>query len=96
MNPKTCLLFKKQPPCELLPDHSATHFSFRRGQWFFVSTQAPEDWNEYSFPINNFFASPASTIDWLAHLSEKDWFNAQDFCSMMHRFRKATDSYGVL
>ena len=36
------------------------------------------------------------TVDWLAHLSEGDWFDAADFCAMMHRFRKATDSYGAL
>jgi hypothetical protein len=93
MNRKTSLNFKKQPACELLPDHFANYFSFQRGKWFFVCSQALEDRNEYDVPINEFFASPANTVDWLAHLAEKQWFNAEDFCAMIHRFRKATDSY---
>jgi len=60
----------------------------------FVSTEAPEDVNEYHFEIARFFRSPATTVDILGHLSEKPWFDAPDFCAMMHRFREATDSYG--
>jgi hypothetical protein len=85
--------FKKQPMCELLGNVPAEHFTFRRGKWFFVSTEAPEDWNEYHFEIDRFFCSPASIVDWLAHLSEKSWFDAADFCTMIHRFRKATGSF---
>lgn len=31
-------------------------------------------------------------IDWLAHMSEKGWFKADDFCAMLHRFRDARSS----
>jgi hypothetical protein len=94
--PLTKLKFKKQPMCELLHDRPAEHFTFRRDKWLFVSTQADEDFNEYHFEIVEFFSSPASTVDWLAHLSEKGWFDAADFCAMIHRFREATDSFGGL
>jgi len=90
------LKFKKTPMCELLGNVPAEHFTYRRGKWLFVSTEADEDWNEYHFPIAGFFATPASTTDWLAHLSEKGWFDPKDFCKMLHRFRKATDSYFAL
>jgi hypothetical protein len=66
------------------------------GNWMFVSLEAPEKPTDYHFEIKDFFKSPASTIDWLAHLNEKAWFDANDFCDMMHRFREATDSYGAL
>jgi hypothetical protein len=94
MNPR--LKFRKTPMCELLGDKPARHFTHRRGKWMFVSTEAPEDFDEYHFKIARFFASPAATVDWLAHLSEKSWFDAQDFACMMRRFRSATDSYFAL
>jgi hypothetical protein len=89
MNPK--LKFSKTPMCELLGDKAATHFTHRRGKWMFVSTEAPEDDAEYHFKIERFFASPAATVDWLAHLSEKRWFDAEDFVGMMRRFRASTE-----
>jgi hypothetical protein len=58
--------------CELLGNVPAEHFTYRRGKWLFVSTQAYGDWNEYHFEIVDFFASPASTVDRLAHLIEKE------------------------
>lgn len=85
--------FKKTPMCEILGTLPATHFTFRRGKWLFVSTEADEDINEYHFEIARFFASPSATTDWLARLSEKGWFKPGDFCRMMHRFREATNSY---
>ena len=62
----------------------------------FVSTEAPEDFNEYHFEIGRFFSSPAATVDWIAHLHGKHWFDAKDFCFMMKRFREATGSSGAL
>jgi hypothetical protein len=90
------LQFKKTPMCELLTNVPAKHFTCQHGKWLFVSTQAPENWNDYHFEIADFFKSPIATIDWLAHLHEKGWFDADDFCAMMERFREATDSYGAL
>jgi hypothetical protein len=66
------------------------------GNSIFVSREAPEGMTDYGLEIWDFFKSPASTVDWLAHLSEKAWFDADDFFAMIYRFRKATDSYGAL
>jgi hypothetical protein len=88
--------FRKTPMCEILHNKPAAHFTCRREKWLFVSSEAPEDFNEYHFEIADFFKSPASTIDWLAHLHEKSWFDPSDFCQMIHRFREATISFGAL
>ena len=88
--------FRKVPMCELVDDQPAEHFTYRRGKWLFVSTQAEEDFHEYHFEIYRFFASPAATIDWLTHLSKKDWFDPQDFCAMIRRFRAATGTRNEL
>ena len=93
---KTKLQFKQIPMCEILHDIPARHFTCRDEKWLFVSTEAPEKGDEYHFPIADFFKSPSATVDWIAHLSEKHWFNPEDFCTMMHRFRKETDSFGGL
>jgi hypothetical protein len=67
------------------------------GNWVFVSLDAPENvGSDYTFEIDDFFKSPSSTVDWLAHLHEKAWFDANDFCAMLSRFREATGSYGCL
>jgi hypothetical protein len=89
--PDPTIQWKKTPRCELLGRKKATHFLCRGDKsngatdckWLFVSTEAPELFNDYHFEIDDFLRSPQSTIDWLAHLYEKDWFNPQDFCAMM-------------
>jgi len=90
--------FKKQPMCEILGNVPATHFTWRYSdrRWRFISTQAPQEPDEYCFRIDGFFLSPAAIVDWLAHLSEKKFFDPVDFLAMIHRFREATGSYGVL
>jgi hypothetical protein len=40
------------------------------------------------------FDSPSLTVDWLAHLHEKSWFQADDFFDMRDRFRRSTGSFG--
>jgi hypothetical protein len=60
-------------------------------RWAFL-TQS----DEYHLEIDAFFKSPASTVDWLAHLQEKPGFDARAFCEMMHRFRAATNGYDAL
>jgi hypothetical protein len=47
----------------------------------------------YYIEFHRFFASPAATVDWLAHMHEKSWMDWPDFMAMMHRFRAATASY---
>lgn len=94
---KLPLKFRKTPLCELSGDSPADCFSFRKGRWVFLADRkVPQLGNEYRFSIEGFFRAPASTVDWLAHLSEKSWFNATEFCDMMERFRRATDSYFCL
>ncbi len=48
----------------------------------------------YQVETWRFFHSPASTVDWIAHLHEKSWMDWDDFALMMWRFREATQSYG--
>ena len=43
----------------------------------------------YAFCISRFFESKYETVDWLAHLNEKQWFDPKDFLNMMERFRNA-------
>jgi hypothetical protein len=88
--------FKKTPMCELLRDRPAQFFTYQDAKWLFVSLEAPEKFNDYHFEIDDFFRSPASTVDWLAHLGEKGWFDARDFFNMIHRFREAADCYFCL
>jgi len=89
--------FKRTPRCEILIDEPAEWFVAKPGEgWFFLSTKVPDGGADYSIEIDRFFSSPASTVDWLAHLSEKDWFDANDFCRMLRRFRQATQSFGSL
>jgi len=87
--------FNRTPVCEFLPQHPATHFLHRgkTNTWHFVSTEYPESFGDYHLEIEDFFKSPGNTVDWLAHLAEKDWFDAKDLCKMMRRFREATNSY---
>ena len=50
----------------------------------------------YYIRFDSFFGSYRSTIDWLAHMHEKDWMNWEDFMNMMDRFREATGSYWAI
>ena len=88
--------FPKQPKCEACGKESAFAFTvLRKGgkyTWRFTG-ECTSDVDYYYAEFYRFFASSAATVDWLAHLSEKEWFNAKDFVQMMWRFRKATESY---
>jgi hypothetical protein len=104
--------FKRQPMSELTSSKPAAFFVYRGDYspktantpnddiglsraWIFVSADEV-DQGGYEIEIDRFFDSPASTVDWLAHMREKDWFDANEFCDMLHRFRAVTDSYGVI
>lgn len=80
--------FRKTPMCEVLTNVPAEYFSHYQGKWRFVSLDISENWNDYWFTIAQFFKSPRATTDWIAHLSEKGWFDAKDFARMLHRFRR--------
>jgi len=86
-------VWKKSPSCELCQKEPATSFSCVDGRWAFVGSCATNV-ETYYVQLNRFFASPASTVDWLAHLNEKKWMDWRSFMDMMRRFRTATDSFG--
>ena len=94
--------FKVVPVCEVCNRQPAVSFSFFRpceevvdGGWRFACSCTTEFESVY-VPFGDFFKNPSATVDWLAHLGEKTWFEGDDWFAMMGRFRKATDSYNSL
>jgi len=82
--------------CEVCQKRPATSFSwFKRGEWLFTC-DCTSDTETYYIELRKFFKNNGATIDWLAHMSEKDWMDWNDFMKMMHRFREATNSYFML
>lgn len=67
------------------------------GQWFFCGDCTSEK-ETYFVYIEQLFGSPASTVDYLAHLNEKVWAQDswQSFMDMLYRFREATGSFGAM
>lgn len=57
------------------------------GEWSFLCADAPEKLGDYSIPIRKMVSSPEELIDWLAHLSEKAWFQEDKFFSLFKRLR---------
>lgn len=93
--------FDREPMCEICGEKPAAVFAYLRTgiqkeewRWKFCCLTCEEEKDEYTVLIDKFLHSPASTVDWLAHLSEKEWINWNDFMQMTHRFRAATGSYG--
>lgn len=95
--------FKTQPACEVCKENEATAFSYMGGfaedrKWKFTCPCATNSNAHrealYSIPIDRFFSSPSATVDWMAHLQEKNWMNCADFMQMIQRFRRATGSFG--
>jgi hypothetical protein len=86
---------KTKALCEICNIKEAIFFSFNNNEWEFTC-ELCDECPRYYAKISNFFKSKSATIDWLAHLSEKPWINWNDFMSMMHRYRKATNSFNCL
>ena len=84
--------FDATPICEECHDETATSFSHVHGKWMFTG-QCTSGTEDYYIEFKRFFRSPASTIDWLAHMNEKNWMDWTDFMNMMDRFRSATKSF---
>lgn len=55
------------------------------GEWQFICTDCPD--GEYNFSTLTFFESPRATVNWLAHLHEKRWFDPSKFFDFMQRLR---------
>ena len=95
-------MFKQNPVCEVCGKDTASAFVFIqnpvgswKGSWKFACKCTTQQ-ESYYVAIDKIFKSPPATVDWLAHLAEKDWVNWNDFMRMMHRFRQATKSFGQL
>lgn len=88
------LKFKTQPMCEDCgqPAQCFCGDKTKAPQWRFTCYDCAERYR-YPFEIVRFFNRPSGTVDWLAHLHRKVWFDAKEFTAMMHRFRKATSSF---
>ena len=93
--------FDKTPECEVCQKEHATSFSSmnteagRITEWRFCGP-CTSNYEDYYILIDDFFDSPASTVDWLAHMHEKEGMDWQSFMEMMHRFRRATRSFNKL
>jgi hypothetical protein len=84
--------WNKTPICEVCGKEPATSFSWIDGDWKFCG-DCTADSEIYYVELRLFFHSPAATVDWLAHLAEKDWVDWRLFMDMMTRFREATESF---
>lgn len=89
------VLFNEAPICEIGGKEPAICFASFEGlsDWKFVgeSTMGTES---YAIAIIDFFARPASVVDWLAHMAGKPEMDWESFGAMMRRFRQATGSKG--
>lgn len=95
-------MFDKQPICEVCQKEPATSFSYvdkdddtGDSAWKFVGG-CMSGIETYYIEFERFFNSPPSSVDWMAHMSEKSWMKWTDFMTMMGRFRDATGSYQKL
>ncbi len=88
--------FTKTPKCEECGSNPATafHYFHNSKNWKFCCGCAED--STYRVDFDRFFSSPASTVDWLAHLDEKNWKNWRSFMEMITRFRTETDSFGAM
>lgn len=93
-------MFRYKPMCEICGKKKASHFTLERpntsdhlrikreGKWRFVC-EDEVGYNEYyAVSINRMFESPGETVDWMAHLNEKDYMNWDNFMEMIYRFRR--------
>ena len=90
--------FDKTPLCEVCGKEQAISFSSmekkagRITKWKFCGMCTSES-ERYYITFDRLFRSPGSTVDWLAHMHEKEGMDWQNFMEMMHRFRGATESF---
>src|SRR5215510_10980672 len=92
-----CEVCRSEPACSfsLIPNGRKDFSARLSHSWKFTGmcTSDIEDWGSYIM-FDQCFRSMPAFIDILAHVHEKPaMFNAEDFFSMLHRFREATKSY---
>ena len=70
--------------------------STKTGVWSFISVDAPEVHSDYFIPVKDIVKSPEALVDWMAHLNEKSWFDANKLLDFFTRFRKDNDLFNSL
>jgi hypothetical protein len=88
-------LFNVAPVCEVCGHEPAVELACFDGftNWKFCGV-CTSDQERYTIPMADFFARPASVVDWLAHMSKKPGMDWDSFGKMMLRLREATGSKG--
>lgn len=94
----TSISFPKAPACEACRGNPATHFVALTcfSDWQFHCACTASINHCYYISIDRFFRTPASAVEWLAHLESKNGMDWASFISMMDRFRDDTGSYNVM
>jgi|SRR5450759_2731570 hypothetical protein len=57
------------------------------GEWKFTSKTTPKKRSEYHISVSDLIKSPESLCEWLAHISEKTWFDPVKFFAFFRRYR---------
>jgi len=57
------------------------------GEWQFVCAEAEQNPAEYYIPVKEMLSSDWEFIDWMAHISEKTWFDPQKWFDFFRRLR---------
>lgn len=72
--------------CELCDEREIEYIARHKdnGLWENICPECC-DIDYYGIEIEDFFASPKETLDWLNHLNGKNWFTAQDFFNCITR-----------
>jgi hypothetical protein len=88
-------LFNTAPVCEVCGNEPAVSLACFDGftNWKFCGP-CTSDQEFYTIPMADFFARPASVVDWLAHMDKKTGMDWESFGKMMLRLREATGSKG--
>ena len=94
MNPKSAKCERKGEDVPL--GNGFLVASTETGVWSFVSLDAPEVHGDYSIPVKDIVKSPEALVDWMAHLNEKSWFDANKLFDFFTRFRKDNDLFNSL
>ncbi len=80
------------PKCEICNDKIATHFSAcivdGKYDWKFISCDCERKDFEYPIPIDDFFSTPESTLDWFGQMNEKEGMNWNSFIEMLCRYNQ--------
>jgi hypothetical protein len=79
--------FKNEPKCEACGGNATvlSHSYRTRDGWRIICNECACD--SYDISLEAFTGSASETIDWLAHVSGKTWFDPADFFAAIRRLR---------